>query len=122
MSFGKVNLPIAKPEELFQRQAYINAVVKHAVVYNAIGNAHQLSKLIQLSRGKIPSSLQFSRIRDYEQNAILRSMKVQDFCCTYSDWIQRGGTPNSMINVTVKDNGSTSAWEVHCSELIYQRL
>ena len=43
MSFSPVNLSIAKPEESFQQLAYINAVAKHAVVYYAVGNAHQLS-------------------------------------------------------------------------------
>ena len=90
MSFSPVNLSIAKPEESFQQLAYINAVAKHAVVYDAIDNAHQLSiLLIQLSRRKIPFSPQFSRMQDYEQNAIFQSMKVQDLCCTYNDWNQR---------------------------------
>ena len=60
MAFSPVNLAIAKPEELFQRPAYINAAAKHTImiVYDANGNAHQLSILIQLSRGNIPFSLQ----------------------------------------------------------------
>ena len=98
MSFSPVNLSIAKLEELFQRLAYINAVAKYAGIYDTIGNAHQLLILIQLSRGKIPFSPPYLRMQDYEQNAILQSMKVQDLCCTYKDWIQRGRTPDSVYD------------------------
>ena len=45
MSFSQVDLSIAKPEELFQRLAYVNSVAKHEVVYDAFGNAHQLLPL-----------------------------------------------------------------------------
>ena len=88
MSFSPVKLSIARPEELFQRLAYISAAAKNAVVYDAIGNDHQLSILIQLSWGKIPLKPQYSRMQDYEQNAILQSIEVQDLSCTYNDWIQ----------------------------------
>jgi hypothetical protein len=37
-------------------------------------------------------------MQDYEQNALLQGMKVQDLCFTYEDWIQRWRTPESMVN------------------------
>jgi hypothetical protein len=45
-------------------------------------------------------------MQDYKQNALLQRMKVQDLCCTYEDWIQRGRTPESMV----KKRDSQGQW------------
>ncbi len=125
MAFSPINLSIASPEEIFQRQAYVNTTAKYIVVYDALGNCHQLPILTQLSLGNIPFSLQFPRMQDYEQNILLQSMKVRDVCLPMKTGITGSGAgelPKAcLINVIVKDNGRSSAWRVH-SELIYQRL
>ena len=71
MVFSPVNLSTAKQEALFQRLAWVNATAKDTVVYDALGDCHQISILIQL-RGKISFSPQFTAVfmpQDYEQNA-----------------------------------------------------
>ena len=68
MAFSQVDLSSATLEELFQRLAWYNATTKHTIVYDAMGNCHQLSKRTQLSQGKIPFPPCFPQMREFEQN------------------------------------------------------
>ena len=43
-------------------------------------------------------------MRDYRQNEILQSMKVQDLCCTYNDWVQCWRTSDSVYHQLERDS------------------
>ncbi len=54
-------------------------------------------------------------MQDYEQNALLQSMKVQDIYFTYEDWIQGRRNPGSMFDQQ-NSQGQLQflRWKVRC--------
>ena len=102
MPLRHVNLYSATTEELFRRLAGFYATVNQVQIYDAEGQGHQLSVLVDLSRGNIPFPLCFALQNDLVQKqAFFQSLKVQNICCTYGDWSKSGRIPRSMFDQQV---------------------
>jgi hypothetical protein len=83
MPLRQVNLHSATTEELFERLAWFYATAHQVQIYDAEGQGHPLSTLVNLSRGKIPFPPRFAVQDDLGQKqTFLQSLKVQNICCT----------------------------------------
>ena len=124
MPIIQVNLNSATTEELFERLAWFYATAHQVQIYDEEGYGHPISALVNLSRGKIPFPPRFALQNDLVQKqAYLQSLKVQNTCCTFEDWVKLGGFPKACLaSVIVKGNGRFSAWKDRSSELTYQRF
>ncbi len=49
-----------------------------------------------LSTGKIPYLEQFSKKPDYEQESLIRDLRIKDILCTRTDWINIGRDPSNL--------------------------
>ena len=99
MPLIQVNLNSATTEELFERLAWFYATVNQLQIYDAEGNGHSLSVLVDLSRGNVPFPPRFALQNDLVQKqAFLQSFKVQNICCTSGDLVRHWRTPESMFD------------------------
>ena len=90
----QVNLYSTTSEELFERLAWFYTTVNQVQVYDAEGDGHPLSDLVQLSRGCIPFPPRFVLQNDLVQKqAFLQSLKEQNICSIVGDWVRHGRTP-----------------------------
>ena len=84
----------ATTEELFERDT-----LNQVQVYGAEGHSHPPSDLVRLSRGCIPFPPRFAPQNDLVQKqAFLQSLKVQNICCTFGDWVKLGRIPESLFD------------------------
>ncbi len=60
------------------------------------GVPHNLMYRTDLSRGKIPYPEQFSKKPDYEQETLIRDLRLRDILCTKTDWINLGRDPSNL--------------------------
>ena len=99
MPLRQVNLYSATTEELSDRLAWFYATVNQVQVYDVEGQGRLLSVQVDLSRGCIPFPLRFVLQNDLVQKqAFLQSLKVQNICCTFGDWVKLGIIPGSMFD------------------------
>ena len=99
MPLRQVNLNSATTEEQFERLTWFYATVNQVQIYDVEGQGHSLSVLVDLSRGNIPFPQRFELQDDLVQKqAFLQSLKVQNICCTFGDWVRHGRTPESMFD------------------------
>ena len=83
----------------FERLAWFYATIKKMLVYDADRYCHELSDLILLSRGNISFRPRFALQYDFEQKAAyLQESKVQNFRCTFEDWVKLEWTPDDILD------------------------
>ncbi len=89
MVFWPINRSSATIENLHDQVIWVYTSIKTTIIYDAISNSKQLSQLTKLSRGKFRFQSASCRywmmsMWDYEQNAYLQDLKVQDFSASKS--------------------------------------
>ena len=103
MQLRQVNLYSTTTEELFERLAWFYATVNQVQIYDAEGQGHLLSVLVDLSRGSIPLPPRFALQNDLVQKpTFIQSLTPQNLCCTCGDWSRFGRIPEIMFNQQVK--------------------
>ena len=100
MSFSNpINIATASVECIYERLCWLYASFRSTFVYNANGQSYPLSDITQLSRAKIPLPERFEEMLDYQQNAVVRDLKMEDILCTCEDWVSRG-----RLEATMRDD------------------
>ena len=89
--YNPINIATATMEEIYERLCWVYSAFRSTVIFDAIGNPHQLSVLTQLTRGKIPYPDRFCEMYDYIQSGIVQKLQVKDVLCTKTDWLKIRG-------------------------------
>ncbi len=91
-----VNIATAAMEDIYQRLCWVYTTMHNTWVYDHKCDSHHLSHLTKLFLEKIPYSEQFSKKPDYEQNSLIRDLRVKDILYTRTDWINQGMDPSKL--------------------------
>ena len=94
--YNPINIATATMEEIYERLCWVYSAFRSTVIFDAIGNPHQLSVLTQLTRGKIPYPDRFCEMYDYIQSGIVQKLQVKDVLCTKTDWLKIGRIYHTM--------------------------
>jgi hypothetical protein len=86
-------------EDIYNRLFSVSTTFRNTLVYDHKVEAHYLSYISDLSLGKIPYPEQFSKKPDYEQDSLIRYLRMKDILPTRTDWIKQGSVQMEAINI-----------------------
>jgi hypothetical protein len=104
MSFGKrINIAIVAMEDIYERLCLVYTTLRNTLVFDHRGVPYNLMYITDLSRGKIPYPEQFSKKPDYEQEALIQDLLLNDILCTRTNWIKLGSDQSNLEQCLYED-------------------